>query len=81
MKKAEIEAQTAKTVAAGQAEAAIETARGRAGAIEQEAMTEARAIQVKDQAQPEAQQRMTEALSRNASLVEYQKATRWNTSS
>ena len=76
--KADIDATTVKAKAAGEADAAIEAARGRAQSLQLEAEAQARATLVKGQAEAQAQQLMAEALARNASLVEYQKALRWN---
>lgn len=76
--KADIDATTVKTKAAGEADAAIEAARGRAQSLQLEAEAQARATLIRGQAEAQAQQLMAEALSRNASLVEYQKALRWN---
>jgi len=76
--KADIEAETAKVKAAGEANAAIEAARGRAQSMRLEAEQQANAILVKGQAQAQAQQLMADALAKNASLVEYEKAMRWN---
>ena len=62
----------------GEADAAIEAARGRAQSLQLEAEAQARATLIKGQAEAQAQQLMADALSKNASLVEYQKALRWN---
>jgi regulator of protease activity HflC (stomatin/prohibitin superfamily) len=76
--KAEIDAETAKARAAGEANAAIEAARGRAQATQLEADADAHARMVKGQADARAQELMADALSKNASLVEYERAVRWN---
>lgn len=76
--KAVIDATTAKAKAAGEANAAIEAARGRAQSMQLEAESQARATLIKGEAEAKAQELMADALSKNASLVEYQKALRWN---
>ena len=76
--KASIDAETARTKAAGEANAAIEAARGRAQSLQLEAEAQAHAVLIKGQAEAQAQQLMADALSRNAALVEYQKAMRWD---
>lgn len=76
--KADIDATTARTQASGLANAAIEAARGRAESMKLEAESQAHATLIKGQSEAAAQQLMADALSKNASLVEYQKALRWD---
>lgn len=64
--------------AAGIANSAIEAARGRAQSVRLEAEQQAAAILLKGQAEAKAQDLMAEALAKNAVLVDYQKALRWN---
>jgi len=76
--KADIDATTVQARAAGQANAAIQDARGRAESVTLEAEAGAHATLIRGQAEAEAQKLMATALTQNASLVEYQKALRWN---
>jgi regulator of protease activity HflC (stomatin/prohibitin superfamily) len=76
--KADIDAQTAKARAAGEANASIEATRGRAESTRLQAEADANATLIKGQAQATAQELMADALTKNASLVEYEKAMHWN---
>jgi len=76
--KAAIDAETAKIRAAGEANRAIEEARGRAQSNLLEAQAQAQAIQVKGQAEADARTKMAQALTANPSLVELEKAQRWD---
>lgn len=76
--KADIDAETARARAGGEANAAIEAARGRAQSMRLEAEQQAAATLIRGQAEAKAQELMADALAKNASLVEYQKALRWN---
>ena len=76
--KAAIDAETAKIRAAGEANRAIEEARGRAQSNLLEAQAQAQAIEVKGQAEADARTKMAQALTANPSLVELEKAQRWD---
>lgn len=76
--KADIDATTVAARASGEANAAIEAARGRAESVKLEAEAGAHATLIRGQAEAAAQKLMADALSQNASLVEYQKALRWD---
>lgn len=76
--KAEIDARTAKIRAEGEANRAIEEARGRSQSALLEAEAQARATELQGHAAAEAQTAMASALSANATLVEYEKARRWD---
>lgn len=76
--KAEIEAKTAKITASGQADKAIEEARGRAQSVALEKKAEADGIALVGSAQAEAQRKLADALTANPNLVAYQQAKQWN---
>jgi regulator of protease activity HflC (stomatin/prohibitin superfamily) len=76
--KADIDATTVVARASGEANAAIQAARGRAESVRLEAEAGAHATLIRGQAETEVQKLMAAALSQNATLVEYQKALRWN---
>ena len=76
--KAAIDAETAKIRAGGEANRAIEEARGRAQSNLLEAQAQAQAIEVKGQAEADARTKMAQALTANPSLVELEKAQRWD---
>lgn len=73
-----IKAETAKIKAAGQADAAIEAARGRANSIKLEADAVAYKIEREGQAQAEASRALAAAIATNAGVVQYKFAERWN---
>lgn len=76
--KAVIEAETAKIEASGRANQAIETARGASESVKLNADALAHQIQVEGEAKATAQSLMAKALSQNPSLVDYERALRWN---
>ena len=76
--KAQIDADTAKIVAAGLANRAIEEARGRSQSLLLEAKAAAEATEVRGQAEADAQQKMAAALTSNPQLVELRKADKWD---
>ena len=76
--KAEIDARTARIRAEGEANRAIEEARGRAQSNLLEAEAQGRAIAIKGKAEADVKTMMAAALSANPSLVEYEKALRWD---
>lgn len=77
-KKATIEAETAKIQAAGIANQAIEAARGQAESVRLNAAAEAERIRLTGQANADAQELMAKALTANPTLVDLEKAKRWN---
>lgn len=76
--KAEIDAATRKIEASGEANKAIEHARGEAESIKLKAEADSYAVRVNGEAAAQAQEAMAAALSKNASLVDYERARRWN---
>lgn len=77
-KREKINAETAKIVAAGLANRAIEEARGLAESTRLQAIATAEAIRVRGQAEAASQQLMAAALTANPILVDLEKAKRWN---
>lgn len=75
---AQKQAETAKIEAIGKADAARENARGNADARLLQATAEAKAIQLQGEAQATAIRAQSDALKENQSLVELEKAKRWD---
>lgn len=75
---AAIDAETAKIQASGVANQAIEAARGQAESVRLNAIAQAESIKIIGEAQANAQELMAQALTKNATLVELEKAKRWN---
>lgn len=76
--KASIEAETAKISATGVANQAIEAARGQAESVRLNAIAEAERIKVTGEANAKAQELMAKALTSNPTLVDLERAKRWN---
>jgi regulator of protease activity HflC (stomatin/prohibitin superfamily) len=77
-RKASVNAETAKIVAEGEANRAIEAARGLAESTRLQAQAEAGAIQIKGEAQAKSQELLAKALSANSNLVSLTYAQRWD---
>lgn len=76
--KSEIDAETAKIKAAGQANQVIEQARGESESVRLNAIAEAQRIKVTGEAQAAAQELMAKALTSNPVLVDLERAKKWN---